>query len=129
MEPRLGSGGAASRVNLNVFHQRQIDHQAAVAYRLPADAVGAATHGDHEIVVARKLNGSNDVGCTRAARDERRTLVNLTVPHAPCFVIPRILWRYELAVQGLAEPFDCTMRQRRHIGRGVESVSHGRFSM
>jgi hypothetical protein len=53
--------------------------------------VSAASDRDEEIVFARKPHGGDDVGRSAALRDERRTPVDLAVPHFAGLVERRVV--------------------------------------
>ena len=61
---------------MNALHERKVDHHAAVDRGAPRDVVTASPDGDFELLIARHLNGIDDVGQTAAAGDERRPLVD-----------------------------------------------------
>jgi hypothetical protein len=48
----------------------------------------ATTNGDQQFVLARELDGADDVVCSGAAGDERRIAIDGAVPDTPCLVVP-----------------------------------------
>ena len=75
-EAALREGSAGLRIDVNALHERKVDHHAAVDRGAPRDVLTASPDGDFELLIARHLNGIDDVGQTAAAGDERRPLVD-----------------------------------------------------
>lgn len=57
-----GSRDPARGVDVDVLHEREVDHQAAVDGGPPANVVTAAADRDLEAVVAGETHGACDVG-------------------------------------------------------------------
>src|SRR5262249_18250194 len=74
-------------VNLHLAHRREIDHQPAVAQRLPGDVVAAPAHGDRQVVFQCKAYGQRDVGGAAAADDQPGPPVYHRIPYGPRFVV------------------------------------------
>ena len=70
---------ACGGVDVHVLHERQVDHQALVDGRPPADVVPAAAYRDLETAVARETHGKRDVGAAAALGDQRGPLVHQAV--------------------------------------------------
>ena len=83
----LGLRRARRGIDVHAAHLRQVDHHAAVDGRAAADVVPAAADGDLEPLVARELDRVDDVGHAAALGDERGTLVDEAVVHAPHAVV------------------------------------------
>src|SRR2546423_12204906 len=58
----LGSRCPACRVHADALHQRQIDHETAVADATPGRAVTASTHRYEQAVFAGEVHGGYDIG-------------------------------------------------------------------
>ena len=57
-DARLRRGRAALRIDVDTLHPRQVDDQAAVAQRAPADIVSAAANGDQQAVLTREATAA-----------------------------------------------------------------------
>jgi hypothetical protein len=75
-------------IDVNSFHQRQVDHQAAVAHRLPRDIVPAATDRHFEASIPREIDCVDDICGSETAGDQRGSLVDQTIVNAPRVVVP-----------------------------------------
>ena len=85
--PRLHAHAACARVDVDALHAREIDHEAAVAQRAPADVVAAAAHRDEEVVLAGEPHRGDHVRQPRAARDQPGMLVDAGVPDPPRLLV------------------------------------------
>jgi hypothetical protein len=86
-ETGLGADGAGLGIDVDAFHGRQVDHQAAVGHRLAGDLVAAAAHRDLEFPFPGEVDGVDDIGGGQAAGDQRRALVDEPVVDVPGIVI------------------------------------------
>jgi hypothetical protein len=75
----LGDGDACVRIDLDVPHPRQVDHQALVNGAVPGRVVAAAPDGDLQAVGLREGQRSRHVVRIHAARDCRRPPVDQQV--------------------------------------------------
>ena len=96
----LRARGASGGVDVDPFHRRQVDHQAAVDRRPPRDVVAAAADRDVEVQRARQLDGVGDVRHALAARDQRRPFVDEAVVDAAHLVVAGIGRLKKLAGKG-----------------------------
>jgi hypothetical protein len=64
--------------------------------------VRPAPDGDKQIMLAGEGNGSHDVGHAEATGDERRTPIDIAIPHAACLVVGLMACRNELAPQSIS---------------------------
>ena len=80
---QLAPGDAALRarrlrcgIDVDAFHEREVDHHAAVRDRLTGHVVPAASHRDLESSAAGEGERADHVGCASAARDQQGPLVD-----------------------------------------------------
>ena len=76
----LGPCRAGHRIDPDPLHRREVDHEAAVAERVAADAVTARSHRHLESALAGEADRGDDVGDSGAARDAGRAAVDRAVP-------------------------------------------------
>ena len=86
----LGAHGLGLLVDPDPLHERQVDHDAVVARRVPRRAVPATAHRGQQLVLTCEVDGRDDVRGTGAARHDRGTLVDHRVPYAPSGVVVRV---------------------------------------
>jgi hypothetical protein len=91
------------RVDVDAFHEREIDQQSAVDRRTARNIVPSAFDRDLEIVVACQIDGVDDVGDVATTGDERRPFVDQPVVHAPGVVIASIGLLEQLAAESCCE--------------------------
>jgi hypothetical protein len=85
--PAAGAHDAPFGIDLDLAQLRQVDHDRAVADRVPRDLVAAAANGDRKLVLAREAHGLDHVRRSGDAHHERRPAVDHAVPDAPCLVV------------------------------------------
>ena len=80
----LGPGGARRRVDPDALHRRKVDHEAAVAERMTADAVAAGAHRHEQVALAREANRRDHIGDAGAASDAggRRSIAPFQIARA-----------------------------------------------
>ncbi len=100
--PGLGPHGATGRIDPDALHEREIEHQPAVAHGVAGDVVTAPADGDEQVVGAREPHGLEHVAGAGAARDQSRLAVDRTVPNAPGGVVARIAGLQERPSQSAA---------------------------
>ncbi len=83
----LRARGVRLRVDPHATHQRQVDHQAAFAYRQAGDVVAATPNRDQQIVLARESKCLHDVHAADAAHDQAGTAVDHAVPDLARLVV------------------------------------------
>jgi hypothetical protein len=101
--PRLNSGPLARRIYVDPLHRSQVDHHPVIAYGVAADPVPAAVHGYFETVIARVIDGRDDIPRSRAARDKRGPTVDGAIVNSPQDVVLRISGADEFANEFCAE--------------------------
>jgi hypothetical protein len=79
-------------IDARASHQRKIDDEAALAHRMACDGVRPTSHCDPQLMLARKAHGSNHVDCAFASGDNRRSPVDVPIPHPAGIVVARIAW-------------------------------------
>src|SRR6476619_8314280 len=81
---------AGIRVDLDVLHQREVDHQTVIAHGIACDVVSASPDRDEQFVLARELDGLHDIFGRRAAGDQRRPAIDHGVPDLSYLIVARI---------------------------------------
>jgi hypothetical protein len=90
---------AAVRLDADVAHRRQVEHQASVRHGQAEDAVPAALDRDLEARLAPEADRRADVRRGGAPRDDRRPAVDDRVPHLAVPVVAGILRSDDLAAE------------------------------
>jgi hypothetical protein len=75
------------RLDDDLVHRREIDHEAAIADRITRPTVPAAPHGHKQIALTRKCDGMPNVFGRAALGDQRRPLVVHPVPDCARLVV------------------------------------------
>jgi hypothetical protein len=86
----------SDEIEAEASHRREVDDDASVAGRVASDVVRPAANRHQELVLAGELDGPNDVDDSRAARDQRRTLVDGPVPHLAGTLVSLVRGEHEL---------------------------------
>jgi hypothetical protein len=94
---------AGSRVDPDPPHRPQVDDDAAVADRLPGEAVPPAADRNPQAAVAREPHSRDHVRDAGAPRDERRGPINRPVPDLAVLVVVRVRRPDQLAPEGRFE--------------------------
>ena len=97
---------ARLRIDLDVAHQREIDHDTVVAGSQPSAVVAAAADRKRQVVVASEPHGRHNVIGVRTARDQRRPSVDHGVEDVARFAVLGILWPDQRAIE-LGQLFTC----------------------
>src|SRR5581483_7743051 len=84
---RLDHGATSPRVDLDLLHERQIDHETVVADGVAGDVVPAAAHCDEQLLLASELHGLADIASGFAASDQRRFAIDHPVPDLARLVV------------------------------------------
>ena len=71
---------AGDRVDADIVHLREVDHDSVVDRREAGDAVAPAADCDRQVVAACEADGHDDVGGAGAAHDDCRAALVCTVP-------------------------------------------------
>src|SRR5688500_2150200 len=83
----LSMGCALLGIDIDALHQRQIEHNAAVAGGITGGIMTAATHSQEDIVLASEVHGGDDISRARASHNQSRLFVDHLVPNEPDFVV------------------------------------------
>src|SRR5207302_1437476 len=118
----LSAGGAAHRVDADVPHAGEVDHQAAVDQGGAGGIVAPATHGDGDIVAAGEAHGVDHVRSPGAAHDELRALIDHAVPDFARLLVVIIAGADQVAAQAELEVLDRGLAEG---GAGYEFFYHG----
>jgi hypothetical protein len=94
----LSLRAAACGIDLNCLHEREVDHKAIIADRCAGTTVSASTDCDEKLVLARISQCDDDL-C--AKRDQRRSMINPSVPDLSNCLVSDIVWRQDAATQAL----------------------------
>ena len=98
------------RVDRDLVHRRQVDHEPVVDAAEPGAVVAAAAHRDPEAALAREPNRGGDIRLVDAVRDRRRMLVDHCVVESAGVVVARVLPALDHApLHGRSETFDTEM--------------------
>src|SRR5215475_3281079 len=90
-------------IECDLAHRRQIDHQPALAGRVPREAVAATLHGGQQGMRACELHGVHDVLAALAVGNERGMPIDRAIPYAPRPVVSGISGQKELSLEGRAK--------------------------
>jgi hypothetical protein len=94
------------RVNRDVFHEREIDHEAVVADGIAGDVMTATPDGNEELLCAPKSHCLDDIGGRLAAGDESWFAIDHRVPDLADFVVAVITGKDDFAVEILPQSLD-----------------------
>ena len=103
---------AGDRVDADLVHLREVDHDSVVDRREAGDAVAAAADCDRQVVAAREADGRDHVGDAGAAHDECGTALVCSVPDPRGLLIAGVARRHDLAVDRLAQFLHCCLSER-----------------
>jgi hypothetical protein len=117
-----------TRIDMDAFHGRQIDHQAAVDRRPSGDIVPAAANCDLQIQRSRQLHRVGDIRRSGASRNEGRVLVDEAIVNAPRLVISRVGWFQQPAAERSGE-LSGIDRRRHGILPGERKCYHARCAL
>jgi hypothetical protein len=93
IEPRrtaIGAGGPGVAVDVDAAHQREIDHQAAVADAVSGGVVPTSAYGDLQRVRAGEVKGPRHIAGIQTAHDHGRPAVHQGVEAAARRIEPLI---------------------------------------
>jgi hypothetical protein len=114
----LGLRAAASGIDLNCLHEREVDHKAIIADRCACTTVSASPYCDEKLVLAGKSQCDHDLLLICAKRDQRRSTIDPSIPDLSSRFVSGIIWRHEAATQTLTKGRNCTGANRScHLGR------------
>lgn len=106
VHPPRHPGGARRRVDGDVTHERQVEHQTAIAGAQPSSAVAAAADGEEQILLAGEAHRGDHVGDAGTAGDQRRVFVDHAVVDASSNVVAEIPGLDQLTAQRRLQPGD-----------------------
>ena len=122
----LSARGARCRVDPDPLHRREIDHEAAVAERMTADAVAAGAHRHKEATLAREANRRDDVRDSGAASDAGGAAVDRTVPDRARRVVAFVVGTEHSAAERAAQKLEVGARRtqcrRGHVADATRRV-------
>ena len=93
----------ARGIDSDALHRREVDHQPAVAERVPADAVATGADRDQQIALAREAHRRDHIGHARAAGDAGRMAVNRAIPDPAGSVVAGAGRQQQLSAERSAE--------------------------
>ncbi len=99
----LRAGDPPPGVDPHAGHRRHVQHQCAVRCRQPGDVVPAPFHAEQQIVLARELDGRDDVGGADAADDEPGPAIDHRVPERPRILVAGFFRQDHGAAQACAQ--------------------------
>ena len=76
------AGRARDWIDADALHQRQVDHDSAVAGAVAGGVVRTPAHRDKEVLRTREVHGFLDIRHAGTARDEPRPPIDVAVPNA-----------------------------------------------
>jgi hypothetical protein len=72
---------------VNAAHRRQVDDETAVVDRVAGDVVPVALDREEQVLLAREVDGVDDVGRSGALDDQRGPAVDESVPERAGIVV------------------------------------------
>ena len=96
-------GRAGLRIDRDPANRGQVDDDPVVARGLPAHAVPAAPHRDHQVLLPAETDGRGHVLDTGRPDHHGRVAIHGGVPHDPGRVVPLVAGQHDLAPKSLAE--------------------------
>jgi hypothetical protein len=107
------------RVDGDLLHRREVEHDPAVAHRVAIDPVAAALDRQRKVRLARQRDARADVRRAAAADDQPRLAVDHPVEELPCVVVARVALLQDVAVE------TCTdVRKRSRVEcRGAQKLT------
>jgi hypothetical protein len=88
----LGLRAAARGIDLNCFHEREVDHKSVIADRCAGTTVSASTHCEEKLVLAGKSQCDHDLLHICAKRDQRRSTIDPSIPDLSSRVVSGVIW-------------------------------------
>jgi hypothetical protein len=73
-------GAPSHRIDRDLAHWTEVDHQAVIAEGPACGVVEATAHRDLQVALPGEPDGRGDIGGARAARDHRGVPVDCAVP-------------------------------------------------
>ena len=89
-EPGFGPGCPRLRINPEGLHAGQVEHDGAVAHRVPRDAVTAPAHRERKLVSTCEPDAADHVGRVRTADHGERPPVDHAVEHRASRVVATV---------------------------------------
>ncbi len=106
----LSARGARRRIDPDPLHRREVDHEAAFAERVTADAVAAGAHRHRQVSLAGEANRGDDIGHSRAAGDAGGAAVDRSVPDRARCIVARVGGQDHRAANAGAQALDSNRR-------------------
>jgi hypothetical protein len=99
----VGPGRCVLSINTDGGHLGKVDHQTAIAHRVPAHAMTPSTHRDDKGMTLGETNSFNHISHKLAAGDERRPPIDHAIPHRPNLVVISVLWPDQITTKNRIE--------------------------
>ena len=121
---RLGRG-----IDVDRFHQRQIDEETAVAHRVAGDVVAAGAHGNEQLFLARERDRMGDIGGAEAAHHQAGPSVDHGIPDRAGRVVAILSGQGDDATQLAAQGCNSVLRDvfGQRVERADGQVCHVRL--
>ena len=121
----LRPGRTRHRIDPDPLHRREVDHEAAFAERVTADAVAAGAHRYQQVSPAGEVNRGDDIGDSRAASDAGGAAVDRSVPDRTRGVVARVGGKDHRAAEAGAQVLDFDGRRLRDRRPGCHGGTVG----
>ena len=127
---RLDPRRFRDRIDSDGPHARHVEHDSAVANRVPRDVVPASPDRERQVVLLREADAGDDVTRARGADDHSGTAVDHRVPDRACRVVSILSWEIDGAtylapklVQDLGRKLRLFLHQ--YVSHGISSPGRG----
>ena len=102
-DPSADDRGSSLLVDPDVFHPRQVDHEAFIAHRVPRHVVSTASDCQYESMVPCEGDRLDHIVRVLATHYHRGSAVDHRVPDSPCLVVVRVFRSDEFPMQPACE--------------------------
>jgi hypothetical protein len=126
--PAAAAGAARGRIDDDVAHRAEVDHQGVVGDRRPGEVVSAPAHGESDALPARQRDRVGHLVRRATAHDQRGPAIDVAVPDAARLVVAGVVRYHDLAAELLAER-PHALGHRRHSpapSRGLRDATRPR---
>src|SRR5215475_5459261 len=87
----LGLRAAGCCIDLNCFHEREVDHETIIADRCTGTTMSASPNCDEGLMLAGKSQCDHDVALVCTKGDQRRPTIDPPVPDVSSRVVPGVV--------------------------------------